>query len=260
MVTTALSLALEQFRSELQEVDQQLEAAVAELYPPLDYLARGQLTQVRPLVRAAMALTAGVGSPDSPKLREQRLMLAAALEMLHIALRIHRLLLVGSINSDGDSNQRSITGSVILTGDYCFTRSAILAAQTDSVEVVAIFSQTLKQISEEILRELFQHNDATTVDGDDSSGDDSDGDGAVSAFNENRALLHAGIEAAALLAALPTARIESLYAFAAQIALTLATPTTAVDAPNLAALADEQQVRWQALQQWLREEGITPNA
>ena len=250
MLTTALPLALEQFRTELQEVDQQLEAAVAELYPPLDYLARGQLTQVRPLVRAAMALTAGVGAPDTPKLRQQRLMLAAALEMLHIALRIHRLLLVGSINSDGDSNQRSITGSVILTGDYCFTRSAILAAQTDSVEVVAIFSQTLKQISEEILRELFQHNDAT-------AGDSGSGEG--SAFNENRALLHAGIEAAALLAALPTATIESLYAFAAQVAHTLATPAAAVDAPNIAALASEQQVRWQALQQWLRDEGIIPN-
>ena len=250
MVTTVLPLALEQFRTELQEVDQQLEAAVAELYPPLDYLARGQLTQVRPLVRAAMALTAGVGAPDTPKLRQQRLMLAAALEMLHIALRIHRLLLVGSINSDGDSNQRSITGSVILTGDYCFTRSAILAAQTDSVEVVAIFSQTLKQISEEILRELFQHNDAT-------AGDSGSGEG--SAFNENRALLHAGIEAAALLAALPTATIESLYAFAAQVAHTLATPAAAVDAPNIAALASEQQVRWQALQQWLRDEGIIPN-
>ena len=250
MLSTALALAREQFQTELQEVDQQLEAAVGELYPPLDYLARGQLTQVRPLVRAALALTAGVGAPDNPKLREQRLMLAAALEMLHIALRIHRLLLVGSINSDGDSNQRSITGSVILTGDYCFTRSAILAAQTDSVEVVAIFSQTLKQISEEILRELFQHNDAT-------AGDSGSGEG--SAFNENRALLHAGIEAAALLAALPTATIESLYAFAAQVAHTLATPAAAVDAPNIAALASEQQVRWQALQQWLRHEGIIPS-
>lgn len=252
MVTTALPLALEQFRAELQAVDQQLEAAVAELYPPLDYLARGQLTQVRPLVRAAMALTAGVGAPDSPKLREQRLMLAAALEMLHIALRIHRLLLVGSINSDGDSNQRSITGSVILTGDYCFTRSAILAAQTDSVEVVAIFSQTLKQISEEILSELFQRNEVNTADG--------AGNGEISAFNENRALLHAGIEAATLLAALPTASTESLYAFAAQVAHALATPTTAVDTPNVATLASEQQVRWQALQQWLWEEGIIPGS
>ena len=251
MLSTALALAREQFQTELQEVDQQLEAAVGELYPPLDYLARGQLTQVRPLVRAALALTAGVGAPDNPKLREQRLMLAAALEMLHIALRIHRLLLVGSINSDGDSNQRSITGSVILTGDYCFTRSAILAAQTDSVEVVAIFSQTLKQISEEILRELFQHNDATAG--------DSGGNGEGSAFNENRALLHAGIEAAALLAALPTATIESLYAFAGQVAHALATPATAVDAPNIAALASEQQVRWQVLQQWLGHEGIIPS-
>ena len=250
MLSTALALAREQFQTELQEVDQQLEAAGAELYPPLEYLARGQLTQVRPLVRAAMALTAGVGSPDNPKLRQQRLMLAAALEMLHIALRIHRLLLVGSINSDGDSNQRSITGSVILTGDYCFTRSAILAAQTDSVEVVAIFSQTLKQISEEILRELFQHNDAAAGDG---------GNGEGSAFNENRALLHAGIEAAALLAALPTATIESLYAFAGQVAHALATPATAVDAPNIAALASEQQVRWQVLQQWLGHEGIIPS-
>lgn len=245
MLTTVLSPAREQLQTELQEVSQQLEAAVAELYPPLDYLARGQLAQTRPLVRAAIALTAGVGAPDSPTLRAQRLMLAAALEMLHIALRIHRLLLAGPINSDGDSNQRSITGSVILTGDYCFTRSAILAAQTDSVEVVAIFSQTLKQISEEILRELFQHNEQVAA------------PAAGTAFNENSALFHAGIEAAALLAALPAASVAPLYTFVAQVAHALTqTPSPAVVAPPLAALASAQQARWQALQQWLRDEGM----
>ena len=243
MLTSTHPTALAQLQAELQEVSQQLEAAVAELYPPLDYLARGQLTQVRPLVRAAMALTAGVGAPDSPKLRTQRIMLAAALEMLHIAWRIHRLLLVGPINSDGDSNQRSITGSVILTGDYCFTRSAILAAQTDSVAVVAIFSQTLKQISEEILRDLFQHNEAMAVPGE------------VTAFNENRALLHAGIEASAILAALPVASIEPLYAFAGQVAQALTlSPPAALTEPTLVALTDEQQARWHALQQWLHTE------
>lgn len=245
MPTTLPQPALAQLQRELDEVSAQLEAAVAELYPPLDYLARSQLTHVRPLVRAAVVLSACRGAPDHEKLRAQRLVLAAALEMLHIALRIHRILLTGPVapdDSNADSNQRSVTGSVILTGDYCFTRSAILAAQTDSVDVVAIFSQTLKQISEAILRELFhdQARAATT---------------ATTSFNENLALFHAGIEAAAILVPLPSESTAPLQSYATQVAQALAQMAPPpLAAPPVAALTAEQQAHWQALHQWLSAE------
>lgn len=242
MPTTLPQPALAQLQRELDEVSAQLEAAVAELYPPLDYLARSQLTHVRPLVRAAVVLTACMGAPDHEKLRAQRLVLAAALEMLHIALRIHRILLTGPVDPDdsnADSNQRSVTGSVILTGDYCFTRSAILAAQTDSVDVVAIFSQTLKQISEAILRERFHDNAGA----------------ATIAFNENLALFHAGIEAAAILVPLPPESTAPLQSYVTQVAHALAhTPPLPLGAPPVAALAADQQRHWQALHQWLETE------
>lgn len=240
MPTTLPQPALVQLQRELDEVSVQLEAAVAELYPPLDYLARSQLTQVRPLVRAAVVLTACTGAVEHEKLRAQRLVLAAALEMLHIALRIHRILLTGPVDPDDsntDSNQRSVTGSVILTGDYCFTRSAILAAQTDSVDVVAIFSQTLKQISEAILRERFH---------------DKTGAATTTALHENLALFHAGIEAAAILVPLPPESATPLQSYVSQVAHALAqTPPPPLAAPAVARLTAEQQARWQAFHQWL---------
>jgi len=241
--TTLPQTALAQLQTELAEVSAQLETAVAELYPPLDYLVRSQLAQVRPLVRAAVVLTACGGTPNHPKLQEQRVVLAAALEMLHLALRIHRILLSGPVatgDHSADSNQRSVTGSVILTGDYCFTRSAILAAQTDSVEVVAIFSQTLKQISEVLLRALFQDNE---------------GIANLTPFSENLALFHAGIDAAAVLVPLSPASTVALQSYTAQVAqaLTKTLPPPRA-APAVAGLTAEQQASWAALQQWLDAE------
>ena len=181
------------FHTELAAVEQELQGALTDLYTPLADLAHAQFQRARPLLRAALVLAVGVGQPDAERLRQQRLSLAAAQEMLFIALRIHKLLLVSQPNQP-DEQQKTLMGGIILTGDYCFSRSAILAAQTDHVEVVELFSQALKLISEGILRNFFADRAAAT-----QSVPSAD----AMLYDERRDLFVSGVHAAAVLAALP---------------------------------------------------------
>lgn len=196
--------------NELAAVEGLLQEAVVALYAPLTDLAHSQIRKAYPYRCATVVLAAGVSASDSDPLRQQRLHLAAALEMLNIALAIHQLLLIDpgrnpGRSADGENpNQRSITGSVILTGDFCFTQSAILAAKTNNVRVVEIFSETLKTVSERILRQLFarRNEDASVA--------------LVTAEEESRtpfsielALCEAGVEGTAALIASPPATIHA---------------------------------------------------
>ena len=192
---------------ELTAVEGLLQGAVVALYAPLTELAHSQIKKAYPYRCAKVVLASGVSAPDSDLLRQQRLYLAAALEMLHIALAIHQLLLVGNGRNDDDDenpNQRSITGSVILTGDFCFTQSAILAAKTNNVRVVEIFSETLKTVSERILRQLFaQRNEYVPAAGGTAEQE------STTPFYIELALCEAGVEGTAALLAPPPATIHA---------------------------------------------------
>jgi geranylgeranyl pyrophosphate synthase len=136
-------------------------------------------------VRAGGILAAGYRQPDSPAHQSQRILLAAAVEMLQLALRLHERLVGQGRDFQPQAAEKSWVGSIILAGDYCFSRSALLAAQTDEPQVVAIFAQALKQISEGSLRQLFQAEHGS--------------------FAENEVLIQSGLSAATLLAGLSIA-------------------------------------------------------
>ena len=179
--------------TELQVVHHELQQALADLYAPLADLARNQLQRIQPLTRAALVLTVGSGDPDHARLRQQRLSLATAQEMLFIALSIHKMLLT-SQPTQQDEQQKTIMGGIILTGDYCFSRSAIMAAQTDHVPVVEIFSEALKTISEGLLRNFFADRAALGGEAQPEP---------VAFYDERGDLFVSGVQAAAVLAALP---------------------------------------------------------
>jgi geranylgeranyl pyrophosphate synthase len=212
--------------AELDEVQQQLALAVDELYSPLSDLVLAQLRQTAPLARAAIVLTAGVGAPDTIELREKRILLAAALEMLYVALHIHRRLLTTGPITDGDTPDKSLLGSIILAGDYCFSRAAILAARTNSPAVVMIFATALKTVNEGHLRHHFTKE--------------------VDFFDENQKLFEAGTRAAATLVNLPQETIDALADFGAS----LANPIQGA-VPPLPQLTVDQKAHWAALQEWL---------
>ena len=192
------------FRAELTAVEQELQGALSDLYTPLADLVQGQFQRARPLLRAALVLAAGVGASDDERLRQQRLSLAAAQEMLFIALSIHKLLLTPQPDQPDDQH-KTLMGGIILTGDYCFSRSAILAAQTDHVQVVELFSQALKAISEGILRNFFADRAAT---------DTTHPTNRATFYDERQDLFISGVQAAAVLAALPPPTRSDLIDFA----------------------------------------------
>ena len=173
---------------ELAAVYRKLTDASDALASPLQQLVRAQIDQAAPYVRAGVVLSAGINEKDTPRLRHRRIQLAAALEMLFVAHNIHGLLLTPY----AEEMDRSVMGSTILAGDYCFSHAAVLAAGTESPPVVAIFAQALKTVSEGNLRHLFEELDD---------------------YDENGELFNAGVEAAAILADLPAKEKESLLDF-----------------------------------------------
>lgn len=213
----------EQFLAEVGELAPRLYAAAQELYSPLGELARAHIRDAQPPLRGAVVLATGLGAPDTVLLREQRLLLASALEMLAVALSIHRLLLAASADSSLD---KSLVGSTILTGDFCFSRAAVLAARTESPLVVDIFAEALKNVSEGHLRRLFSPQEPT--------------------FNEALELMIAGVRAISHLAGSTPAATAAALALAED---------TATGAPHARALppglSPAQAERRDAFLDWL---------
>jgi hypothetical protein len=236
--------AADELQQELQAVEQELLQALTDLYAPLADLARNQFHRSQPLTRAALVLAVGSHNPADGTLRHQRLSLAAAQEMLFIALSIHKMLLTQQPRQQ-DEQQKTIMGGIILTGDYCFTRSAILAAQTDHVKVVELFSQALKSISEGLLRNFFagRSPDAEARNGD-----------ASAHYNERTDLFVSGVEAAAVLVDLPEEATADLVAFArnlAQHSPPYNLPDLTAQAQAIRRLAPSQRARLNAFLSWL---------
>jgi octaprenyl-diphosphate synthase len=178
----------DEFDTEIQEVKRTLLAATTDLASPLGDLVRAQVKRSTVPICAAVVLAVAKLQADS-NLRHKRILLAAALEMLHVALNVHRLLVNAAVHEQQDSSEayldRSFIGSTILAGDYCFSRAAQMAAQTDHPRVVTTFSLALQTVSEGLLREQFH-----------ASGKMGDGKGR---YDETRQLLQSGALAAALL-------------------------------------------------------------
>lgn len=221
------------FQDELTQIEEHLQAVADDLQTPFRQLVAERIAQGGPPARAAVVLATGIASVDTPKVRDQRIYLGAALELLYVALGIHTQLL----GSDLVRNQqgRSLLGSTILAGDYCFSRSADLAVRTQSPVVVEIFAQALKRVSEGHLRQLFQREREP--------------------FDENADLLYAGVVAAGTLISLGPAAQNAAVELATMVTGFLRHPSIAsVVAPEtqLGALQPRQQARWRELLAWLQ--------
>lgn len=82
---------------------------------------------------------------------------AAGVELLHTASLIHDDTVDRSALRRGKPTLNSVlsAGATILIGDFLFAQSAMLAAATGNVRVVAIFASTLGDICDGQLREMF---------------------------------------------------------------------------------------------------------
>ncbi len=192
------------FRSEVRGVRVHLESAFADLDSALRHFVRKDLAAAEPFPLAVVILSAGLPVQDSPEVRQRRIFLAAALEMLRIALSIHDDLVISAAPGRAE---KSLVGATILVGDYCFSHSASLAARTDSPFVVEVFSNALKVVSEGRLRALF---------------DGEGGDAQIKQpYGDQEELCRAGAQAATHLADLSAQQSQALMDVAALVGRTL---------------------------------------
>ena len=214
---------------ELAAVEQDVLAALVDLHAPFIQLVQGQWQRSSPLVRAAFVVTAGTAAVDPPDLRRKRVYLAAAMETLRLALGVHTQLLLGESPSAID---RSLLGSTVLAGDFCFSRAAGLAARTGSPVIVDLFASALQRVSEGSLRRLFRPADPP--------------------YDVDRDLCLSGIAAANELAGLPpTVRQQDQQLGASFYDAYGAGRPVTVDTSEFHQLSPDRRATWQALAAWL---------
>jgi geranylgeranyl pyrophosphate synthase len=260
--------SVDDFAAEIQEVQTTLLGATNDLNNPLGDLVRAQIKRSQPPICAAVVLAVATPTPleqesaqQDGDLHHKRILLAAALEMLHIALNVHRLLVNAALRQqqggNGISLDRSFIGSTILAGDYCFSRAAQMAARTDHPRVVATFSMALQTVSEGLLREQFHSGEDGAVQKD--SGQKDIERYSTSRYDETRQLLRSGAQAAALLAGLSESDQEQAIALSQELASHWALYQQGQEDKKWqedGRGAGIVPIRWQTLYHWLSQQPI----
>ena len=146
--------ALALIADDLQRVDAKMQAT-GEVFAPLAGAINLLLGSGGKRLRPALTLLASKLYDDADA--EEVISLAAAVEMLHSATLVHDDVIDGSLLRRGSPtlNASWSQGATILAGDFVFARAAYFAAETGSIRVMQIFSQTLMTIVEGELRQLY---------------------------------------------------------------------------------------------------------
>lgn len=140
--------------NQLELVEQQMRTQVGEHHPDLKIVLEHLVSSGGKRVRPAVALLTGkMFGAESDRL----ITLAASIEMLHTATLVHDDLIDGALLRRGipTVNARWSPAATVLAGDYIFARAAELAAQTDSVEVMQSFAETLATIVNGEITQMF---------------------------------------------------------------------------------------------------------
>ncbi|KAF0112515.1 MAG: octaprenyl-diphosphate synthase [Chloroflexi bacterium] len=89
--------------------------------------------------------------------KETLITLATSIELLHTATLVHDDLIDGSLLRRGAPtlNSKWSPAATVLTGDFIFACAANLAAKTNSIEVMSLFSKTLMTIVNGEVNQLF---------------------------------------------------------------------------------------------------------
>ncbi|RME75595.1 MAG: polyprenyl synthetase family protein [Chloroflexi bacterium] len=145
---------------DMKYVEEKMRSGIASRYQDLqavvDYLVGAGGKRLRP----ALTLMAASFYPVD---KDKAYSLAASVELLHTATLVHDDLIDNSLFRRGmpTLNASWSPGATILTGDYLFARSAGLAAETESVRIVTIFSETLMTIVGGELQQMFSDGHGT---------------------------------------------------------------------------------------------------
>ncbi len=141
-------------QTELAEVDQLMRSQAQDYHPDLQKALDIILTSGGKRIRAAITLLVSKMLGADPN---ASILLAGAIEMLHTATLVHDDLIDGALLRRGTPtlNSQWSPGATVLTGDFLFARAAKLAADTQSVQVMRIFAETLGVIVNGEITQLF---------------------------------------------------------------------------------------------------------
>ncbi len=116
----------------------------------LNHLLSSGGKRIRPGV---VLLTGGMLDGD----RELLVILSAAIELLHTATLVHDDLIDGAFLRRGIAtlNSQWSPAATVLTGDFVFAKAAVLAAHTNDVKLMSMFSETLAIIVNGEITQLF---------------------------------------------------------------------------------------------------------
>ncbi|MDP1716348.1 MAG: polyprenyl synthetase family protein [Anaerolineales bacterium] len=139
---------------EIKLVEERMRAQADDAHPDLRAALEHLLAAGGKRVRPTLGLLIGnmLGAP-----LEKLVTLGAAVELLHTATLVHDDLIDGALLRRGMAtlNARWSPPATVLTGDYLFARAAKLAAETDHLPLMKLFSETLAVIVNGELTQMF---------------------------------------------------------------------------------------------------------
>ena len=141
-------------QAQLQLVEARLHAQADDRHPDLHAAFEQILAAGGKRIRPSLGLLVGdmLGAPE-----DKLVTLSAAVELLHTATLVHDDLIDGALLRRGmpTLNARWSPAATVLTGDFLFARAAKLAAETDHLQLMNAFAETLAVIVNGELTQMF---------------------------------------------------------------------------------------------------------
>ena len=141
-------------QEQLQVIEARLHSQADDRHPDLRAAFEQILAAGGKRIRPTLGLLVGnmLGAPE-----EKLITLGAAVELLHTATLVHDDLIDGALLRRGmpTLNARWSPAATVLTGDFLFARAAKLAAETDYLPLMKLFSETLAVIVNGELTQMF---------------------------------------------------------------------------------------------------------
>src|SRR5690349_16997519 len=149
---------LQPIRPQLEAVETKLRTTDEDEFPLLHLALDRVFGSGGKRLRPVLALLASRLGPHPPE-EARSVALGAALETLHTASLVHDDLIDQAPVRRGlpTLNVFWSPAATVLAGDYLFARAAVLITETNNVRVIARFSDTLRQLCDGELRQMFRN-------------------------------------------------------------------------------------------------------
>src|SRR5689334_10784555 len=154
----SLRALLEPIWSQMELVEAKLRSTDEDEFPLLRLALDRMFGSGGKRMRPALALLAARLGPQPPE-EPRAVALGSALETLHTASLVHDDLIDNAHVRRGlpTLNVFWSPAATVLAGDFLFARAAVQIAETNNVRVIARFSDTLRQLCDGELRQMFRN-------------------------------------------------------------------------------------------------------